>query len=53
MAFTLRLNEELEARLSEAARLRGITRSLLIEAILREWVLNENITLPELEEVLK
>jgi predicted transcriptional regulator len=38
MAFTLRLPPELAERLSEIAQQRGMSRSDLIIAILRQWV---------------
>jgi predicted transcriptional regulator len=36
--FTLRLQPELDRRLNEAARARGLTKKHLIEGVLRVWL---------------
>lgn len=48
MAFTMRLPRELERRLSEIAKERGMNRADLIEVILREWVAAHKVDLAPL-----
>jgi predicted DNA-binding protein len=38
MAFCCRLNPELDRRLNEEAKRRGLTKAQLLQAILREWI---------------
>jgi len=43
MAFTARLQPELDRRLKEEAAARGLTKIQLVEAVLRQWLHEQEV----------